>query len=191
MPKTRDILNQTFGNFTVIERLPSENKKTYWLCKCNICGAQIKKQTCTIVKRTINECHCHLSGGQLRFCLNCNTELTTKSQKKYCSNKCQREYERNNIVQRINNGELSGINEYGKVKDAIRTYLFLKYNNSCSNCGWSGVNPITKKVPLEVHHKDGDKTNNHESNLELLCPNCHSLTSNFRFLNSKTHKKKL
>ena len=35
-------------------------------------------------------------------------------------------------------------------------------------------------IPLEIHHIDGDRTNNSDSNLLLLCPNCHSLTDNFR-----------
>lgn len=48
----------------------------------------------------------------------------------------------------------------------------------CECCGqteWLG-NPI----PLEFHHKDGDRTNNTLQNIELLCPNCHTLTDNYR-----------
>ncbi len=35
-------------------------------------------------------------------------------------------------------------------------------------------------IPLEIHHEDGDKTNNELINLKLLCPNCHALTDNYR-----------
>jgi predicted HNH restriction endonuclease len=48
----------------------------------------------------------------------------------------------------------------------------------CQSCGldvWMGE-PIT----LEVHHLDGDSTNNEEDNLLLLCPNCHALTGGWR-----------
>lgn len=45
----------------------------------------------------------------------------------------------------------------------------------CGNAEWMG-----KKIPLEVHHKDGNKKNNNLSNLELLCPNCHALTDTYR-----------
>lgn len=48
----------------------------------------------------------------------------------------------------------------------------------CEKCGleeWLGQ-PIT----LEIHHKDGDRTNNTLENLQLLCPNCHSYTPNWR-----------
>lgn len=51
---------------------------------------------------------------------------------------------------------------------------------SCSNTEWM-KNPI----PLEIHHIDGDRTNNDYDNLQLVCPNCHSLTSNYRGRNVK------
>ena len=53
----------------------------------------------------------------------------------------------------------------------------------CSNCGlteWQGY-----QIPLEVHHKNGDTSNNDISNLEFLCPNCHALTDNYRGRNIK------
>jgi Zn finger protein HypA/HybF involved in hydrogenase expression len=39
---------------------------------------------------------------------------------------------------------------------------------------------LNKKIPLELHHIDGDHYNNRIDNLELLCPNCHGLTPNYR-----------
>lgn len=48
----------------------------------------------------------------------------------------------------------------------------------CQNCGlgqWCG-----SQLPLKVHHIDGDKRNNTKENLQVLCPNCHSLTKNWR-----------
>lgn len=53
----------------------------------------------------------------------------------------------------------------------------------CEECllsEWQG-----QKIPLELHHKDGNKNNNNLDNLQLLCPNCHSLTDNFRGKNKK------
>jgi hypothetical protein len=32
------------------------------------------------------------------------------------------------------------------------------------------------KLPLELHHKDGNHYNNELSNLEILCPNCHAVS---------------
>lgn len=48
----------------------------------------------------------------------------------------------------------------------------------CEICGietWHG-NPIT----LEMHHINGDHYDNRLENLQILCPNCHSQTNNFR-----------
>ena len=57
-------------------------------------------------------------------------------------------------------------------------YLLKVKAYRCEKCGlteWQG-----EKIPLEVHHIDGNRRNNDLSNLQLLCPNCHSLTDNFR-----------
>ena len=58
-------------------------------------------------------------------------------------------------------------------------YMFEKFNNSCQKCGWNMKNEYTNLIPLTIHHIDGNCSNNIESNLSLLCPNCHSLTNNF------------
>ena len=64
-----------------------------------------------------------------------------------------------------------------------------KFGNKCSRCGWCEVNPITNKVPLEVEHVDGNYLNNSEDNLDLICPNCHSLTPTYRALNMGNGRK--
>lgn len=55
----------------------------------------------------------------------------------------------------------------------------------CNNTMWNNM-----PIPLEVHHIDGDLTNNDISNLQLLCPNCHALTDNYRGKNMRKHKLK-
>lgn len=45
--------------------------------------------------------------------------------------------------------------------------------NKCELCGvsiWLDVD-----LPLELHHKDGNHYNNSLENLQILCPNCHSI----------------
>ena len=37
-----------------------------------------------------------------------------------------------------------------------------------------------QEIPLEIHHIDGDHLNNELDNLQILCPNCHALTNNWR-----------
>lgn len=53
----------------------------------------------------------------------------------------------------------------------------------CQNTTWND-----QLIPLEVHHKDGNKSNNELENLELLCPNCHALTDTYRGKNTQKHK---
>lgn len=53
----------------------------------------------------------------------------------------------------------------------------------CSSCGLT--NWLTGLIPLELDHINGDNTNNELSNLRLLCPNCHALTSTYRGKNKK------
>ena len=67
----------------------------------------------------------------------------------------------------------------------LRDYLLEMYDYKCINCGWGEVNPHTGKIPLELEHKDGDFTNNTLENLEVLCPNCHSLTATYKGANKK------
>ena len=48
----------------------------------------------------------------------------------------------------------------------------------CECCGlteWLG-----EPINLEIHHLNGIRTDNRLENLELLCPNCHSYTDNWR-----------
>jgi len=52
------------------------------------------------------------------------------------------------------------------------------FEPKCYNCNkelW-----LDQPIPLELHHIDGDNTNNNLSNLTILCPNCHALTDNYR-----------
>ena len=70
-------------------------------------------------------------------------------------------------------------------KTTLNPLIHLR-GRKCENCGleeWLG-----QPINLEIHHIDGDRLNNDLSNLILLCPNCHSYTSNFR-KNSKQKRK--
>jgi len=116
-------------------------------------------------------------------CLYCGTKLS-RTAHKYCSNGCRQAYDYLIYINKWKLGLEDGIrNNAGGVSGHIRKYLFEKYNNCCCKCKWDNINPVTGNVPLQIHHIDGDCTNNVESNLELLCPNCHSITINYGSLN--------
>ena len=42
---------------------------------------------------------------------------------------------------------------------------------------------MDKPIPLELHHINGVHSDNRIENLQLLCPNCHALTDNYRCKN--------
>lgn len=48
----------------------------------------------------------------------------------------------------------------------------------CENCDLTHW--LNKKIPLELHHINGDNKDNRILNLQILCPNCHTLTDNYR-----------
>lgn len=58
------------------------------------------------------------------------------------------------------------------------------FEPKCYRCGltsWLG-----QPIPLELEHKNGNSQDNTLSNLTLLCPNCHALTSTYRGKNKKS-----
>lgn len=124
-------------------------------------------------------------------CRNCNKEIKNKN--KYCSVKCQKEYEYMNFIKKWKEGETSGMRGEYQLSMHIKTYLLEKYNNQCARCGWGETNQYTGKIPLEIEHIDGNYKNNKEENLIVLFPNCHSLTSTYKGANynhgRKTRKK--
>ena len=48
--------------------------------------------------------------------------------------------------------------------------------HACECCGYTDT--------AELHHINGNPTDNRLENLQILCPNCHSKTSNYRMKNS-------
>ncbi len=83
---------------------------------------------------------------------------------------------------------LPNLCEHSSLRSAhVKELLFrmgLK-ENKCENpeCGlseWHG-----KPIVCELHHINGDSTDNRIENLIILCPNCHSQTENFRSKNRK------
>ena len=115
------------------------------------------------------------------YCLNCNKQISKRS--KYCSNKCQKEFQYKTYIQNWKKGKEDGMRGEYQISSYIKTYLFEKYKNKCARCGWGETNLYTNKIPLEIEHIDGNYKNNMEENLILLCPNCHSLTSTYKGAN--------
>lgn len=115
-------------------------------------------------------------------CLNCENVISAG---KYCSNKCQVNYQNKNKISEWLFGK-NFVRQGGTtVPNWIRNYLLDLRNHRCEKCQWHEINPATNKVPLEIDHIDGDSQNNLFDNLRVLCPNCHSLTITYKNTGSR------
>jgi hypothetical protein len=116
-------------------------------------------------------------------CLNCNRNLNS-SKKIYCNNTCQRELDYKSYIRKWLDKKVSGNTSREMfVSNHVKRWLRENRGDSCQRCSWSEINPSTGKIPTQIHHIDGNSRNSHEDNLEILCPNCHSLTETFGNLN--------
>ncbi len=123
-------------------------------------------------------------GSSMMNCPVCQ-KILVKDQRRFCSNRCQMRAQHQQYISQWKLGLArgdKGINTKG-ISSHVKRYLEEKFGEKCSLCGWNKQNPITSRVPLEIDHRDGNSENCNEENLRLICPNCHSLSPNFRNLN--------
>ena len=183
-----------------LERLINVEKVSYEEIgrKYGCSGANIKKQAKKLgielpLRRKVNDSEHFNKGIKIKnihtyTCLNCGKPLKGSSIK-FCSNKCQVDYNYHQWIHRWKLGLESGLKgEYG-ISNHLKRYIFEKFDNKCCKCGWGEMNPYSQTIPLEIDHIDGDFRNNTEDNLRLLCPNCHSLTETYKGANKGQGRK--
>jgi len=73
--------------------------------------------------------------------------------------------------------QLKDWSKYASFKH-FRKHLLKKRDFKCESCNRKTWNK--KQIPLEIHHIDGDRTNNKLDNLKILCCNCHATTETWR-----------
>ncbi len=173
-------LNRSYGSVrTKLQRLgyktSDEQKETK---KCLNCNSIIETTISDKQKFCCSSCSVTYN-NKLRTiknnCLNCNCEIN--SWNKYCSKKCSADHKKNIIFDSIEKGDKT------LSEKQYKDYLISKYGNKCMECGWCEIHSITGNVPIQLEHIDGNSDNNSLSNLKLLCPNHHSLTSTYGALN--------
>ncbi len=110
------------------------------------------------------------------FCETCGKKLTEKyASGRFCCLECAKIYSTKNKLT-LDKLELE---QLPITTSAVKRFL-LDNNykeNKCEICGiteWQG-----KPIVCQLHHKDGNRKNNKLSNLQMLCPNCHSQTDNY------------
>ena len=125
----------------------------------------------------------------MKTCSNCPAEID--DHRTFCSCKCSSQSREKHSIAEWLAGRLSGhTGKTKKIKPFVRSFLFQKYDGACSKCSWNTPHPQTGVPVLEANHIDGNAENTIESNLELLCLNCHGLTLNFKNRNKGNGKRK-
>lgn len=116
----------------------------------------------------------------VKTCLVCEKRLL-RNARTFCSALCLGQHSHQQAVARGLQNCSAGV---------VRRYLIETRGAKCSKCGWCEINPKTQRVPITINHIDGNSENNAVDNLEILCPNCHSLTPNYGNLNYGHGRKK-
>ncbi|GAB5492939.1 MAG: hypothetical protein Phog2KO_31540 [Phototrophicaceae bacterium] len=147
-----------------------------------------------------------------KYCPNCDKKLPYKKRhNKFCNQSCSASYNNRGVL-RVKSDNPKHCAHCGNVKetrknkycdtciednvysnkvfdttvakqDSTRRRILLeKRDYKCESCGL--VEWLGQDIPLELDHIDGDSDNNLESNLRLICPNCHALTDTYKGANS-------
>ena len=77
-------------------------------------------------------------------------------------------------------------NYYQSYKLKRRLFAVGLKKPQCEICGWAKKSN-DGRVPLELDHINGDRYDNRLENLQILCPNCHSLQPTHRGRNIKNN----
>jgi 5-methylcytosine-specific restriction endonuclease McrA len=109
--------------------------------------------------------------------------VVTQSSRTYCQDCWSNSARSESMVREWLSGEWSGGTDKG-LSVTIRSYLIEQADNKCSSCGFCKVHPDDGATILEINHINGDGTDHRKENLEVLCPNCHALTSTYRGRNA-------
>jgi|AMWB02.1.fsa_nt_gi hypothetical protein len=150
------------------------------LVTCLECNIEFEKQN-SEVKRSINhfcsrscsitynnKLHPKRTKKNQKLCVSCG-EPTIRNNK-YCS-AC--------ISIRIYN--ITTDISTAKTDRTRKSILLKTRKHECEICKTSKWKDLP--ISLELHHIDGDSDNNIESNLQLICPNCHAQTSTYKGAN--------
>jgi len=104
-------------------------------------------------------------------CLSCGKQNNVRGHiytNKYCNNKCQQEHRSRLLVKDWK--DTAGQIRWRQVPDYVKRYLIGERGHRCEVCLNTDHNKL--EIPLVVDYLDNDSSNNAETNLQLICPNC-------------------
>ena len=110
----------------------------------------------------------------MKNCINCDLDISKKRNSKYCSNKCQVDYEWKITKKKIERGDIIIIN----AQRNLRKYFLEKYENKCSIC--KNIEWIGRPIALILDHINGNSDDYSLINLRLICPNCDAQTETYK-----------
>lgn len=129
--------------------------------------------------------------AEAKKCINCEKILSRRHSQKYCSNKCQQSFLSRLKFEQWKAGiEKGWSGQTRQLSNFVRRYMLEKYNFACVKCGWNKRHPADNLPLVEINHIDGNAENCKEDNLEVICPNCHAETLNFRSRNKNSKRER-
>ena len=138
-------------------------------------------------RRTINKKEDFNKGkvtaNKIAICKNCGKNFIkyASSKNKYCSIKCQKEYQHRILYEKCKNGDTSIMRaNYSPI--IFKQDILKEQNNKCAICG---MLPIwnNKELVFIIDNIDGNAANNKRDNLRCICPNCDSQLDTYKSKN--------
>lgn len=120
-------------------------------------------------------------------CKNCGKRLYSGNKSGYCIDCMKKCRDEEKINHWLETGD-TGCSVASTLRNCIRDYIMDRQDHKCSICHndnvWQG-----KELKFILDHIDGDASNNWESNLRLICPNCDSQLDTYKSKNKNSARK--
>lgn len=120
-------------------------------------------------------------------CINCNIQFYPQHNMtgKYCSNKCQMDYQSKLKYQSY----LENPEKYNGQTNMtwIKKYILTEQKHTCAICEMQD-NWNDKLLIFILDHIDGHANNNYRVNLRLICPNCDSQLDTYKSKNKNSDR---